>query len=224
MAAMLDIRLDRVFEGSGLLKARAIAASVEALPDSRAEEDALSRLSQWRREKTLALKHPRQRLLSAGAGMALDILLQPYGLSERTMSYSLNAHGKPSFRNAPSLCFNLSHSGSMVAAAIMESDSQTASVGIDIQQLAKFREGVARRVFSLADVQLLTSLPCGERQDRLFTRLWTEYEAKGKAEGTGITWHDAEASDTPANPDMRCYSLEIAEYYMTLCITHRQII
>ncbi|MBO4907006.1 MAG: 4'-phosphopantetheinyl transferase superfamily protein [Bacteroidaceae bacterium] len=214
----MDIRLDTTIITDSKQAVHVIVADVGPLSDDSMLTVALNRLSAQRQEKVLACKHQLQRQLSAGAGLALDLLLQPFGMAERTMSYCFNEHGKPMFMNTQDLCFNLSHSGTMVAAAIVKTDNLSMSVGIDIQKMSKWREGVARRVFSSEDIQQL--LHCDdESRDQMFTRLWTIYEARVKALGTGIKWNDDDNDNHQYVSNLSYNTFNLEDYFITLCVS-----
>ena len=227
------------------LNARVLVADVAPLSDPDIMSKAIAKLSDARQAKALACKHILQRQLSVGAGLLLDRLLQPFGKRERDMQYQLNEHGKPFFVNAPDLLFNVSHSGTKVAATIMQANSSThkltnspthklnnsqthkltnsqTSIGIDIQKITQARLGVARKVFSSDDYMLLSTIDEGPLRDQLFTRLWTEYEARGKAIGCGITWGDTD-TNSPTHKltnskSHKLFPFSIEGYLGTLCI------
>lgn len=197
------------------LDAHVLIADVSPLADAEVFSRALEKLSPTRRDKALAYKSMMQRQLSVGVALLLDRLLRRYGMRERDMEYSYNEHGKPAFTNAPHLRFSLSHSDKMVAAAMISTSHPTAAVGIDIQKLTPARDGVARRVFSAEDVQLLNDQLAGRSRDSLFTQLWTEYEAKGKASGIGITW---DRENEAEHKFMELFPIRLIDYRATLCI------
>lgn len=89
------------------------------------QTEALQHLSSYRREKVEACGNPRNRALSIGVALLLDGLLSEHGLHECEMTYVEGEHGKPSFANHPELLFNLSHSGSLVAAAMLKNANAT---------------------------------------------------------------------------------------------------
>lgn len=215
MNRWLDIDVNKTYTVGEGLTARVLVADVSPLTDERTYADAAATLSQFRQDKARQFKHPTQQRLSIGAGLLLDMLLEELNLREHNMLYSINPHGKPAFSNAPDVQFNVSHSGSKVAAAMMLASADTASVGIDIQRTTKTRLGVAHKVFTLEDYQLLSQQPEGEARDALFTHLWTEYEARGKTQGIGLTW-PAQASERTLHE--RMYPIDIHNYHATLCV------
>ncbi len=215
MNRWLDIDVDKTYTVAEGLTAHVLVADVSPLTDERTYADAAATLSQFRQDKARQFKHPAQQRLSVGAGLLLDMLLEELGLREHDMLYSLNSHDKPAFSNATDVQFNISHSSSKVAAAMMQASAEVASLGIDIQRTTKTRLGVAHKVFTPEDYLLLSQQPEGEARDALFTHLWTEYEAHGKAQGIGLTW-PAQAREY--TPHERMYAIDIHHYHATLCV------
>lgn len=211
----LDKHIDKTFRIAPAYTVRMLLVDVSPLADPFAMSAAMQQLSTYRKTKADTYKHSLGKQLSVGAALLLNQLLKPYGLREHDMTYSEGLHGKPLFTNAPELRFCLSHSGTKVAAAIMEGDDRCL-LGLDIQSLTKTRLGVARKVFTPDDYILLTNIPCGQSQDALFTQLWSEYEAKGKAFGTGLTW--------PAQPDNSNHVIHLINPFTNLEASTRQLV
>ena len=91
---------------------------VSFLEDPETFDACLKRLSAFRKEKTMKYRPLTSRCLSLGAGLALDCLLNAYGLAERDMVYTLSEKEKPAFAGYPDLLFNLSHSGKAALACM----------------------------------------------------------------------------------------------------------
>lgn len=200
----IDVCLDKTVEAGAACVRYMVADVSRLLADDALLMASLENLSSARRDKTLAYKHSRGRALSAGAGILLDELLAAHGLCERDMSYIDGEHGKPAFADYPQLAFNLSHSGSKVAAAI----SQELQVGIDIQHDTHYRPEVVHRVFLPAQVQRLGLAKSEAERQHLFTQMWAEAEAYAKATGEGLKWPfeqpKPEAVFTPFEVDDYC--------------------
>jgi len=95
--------------------------------------------------------------------------------------FASSEHGKPRLQDSPlPLDFNLSHSGDWLACAV----TSAGEVGVDLEQVDRERDvlRVARRYFSAREIESLTALPPGQRQDRFYD-LWTLKEAWIKARG-----------------------------------------
>ncbi len=159
-------------------------ADVEGLGAPGALDDALCRLSHYRRDKTVRYRFERGKWLSAGAGLLLDDMLMEHGLRERDMEYAEGEHGKPVFANHSELHFNLSHSGTLVACALCD-----APVGVDVQQIVKLRRSLVNYTMSEAEISRLDAMESVEEQELFFTQLWTLKESYAKATGRGLT-HD----------------------------------
>jgi len=131
-------------------------------------------LSPFRRQKADRLKNETAKRLSVAAGAALDRALGGYALRERDMDYVLSENGKPCFMGT-ALQFSLSHSGSMVMAAV-----GTAPLGCDIERIRPLDLKIARRYFTKTEYAALVS---GKGD---FFRLWTMKESYLKLTGRGL--------------------------------------
>jgi 4'-phosphopantetheinyl transferase len=156
-------------------------ANVEPLGAPGALEDALCRLSYYRREKTMRYRFERGKWLSAGAGLLLDNMLMERGLRERDMEYAAGEHGKPVFVGHPKLYFNLSHSGNLVACALGGKP-----LGVDVQTIVKLRRSLVNYTMSDVEIAQLDALSSVEEQELYFTQLWTLKESYAKATGRGL--------------------------------------
>lgn len=176
------------------------------LNDRSLQAEALQAISSHRRVKAEACSNPRNRALSIGVALLLDRLLAEYGLRESEMTYAESEHGKPSFANHPELLFNLSHSGSLVAAALLRNASESSILlGIDLQRVTRYRPEIVRRMFSATDRALLASATDEAERERLFAQCWSRAEAYAKATGTGLQWPFAEL---PTEAKLKEFCLE----------------
>ena len=146
-------------------------------------------LSPQRRVKADVFKQPRGRVLTIGASLLLDMLLQEVGLRERDMTYVEGEYGKPRFQdaNVPVGDFSLSHSGHIVAAALIDHPSSTC-VGIDVQRVTRYRPEVVRRMFGSEERATLAACVTEAERERCFTDMWCRAEAYAKATGRGLQW------------------------------------
>ena len=151
--------------------------------DSAKYEEYLSELSEERKKKTLKIKSYEGRCRSIGAGVLLDEALKQYSLREKDMTYGYGEVGKPYLKEAPELCFNLSHSRSKAMCVIGD-----IPVGCDIEFIKKANDGIAKRFFSAKDNELLKSAKrLGELEYReSFYTLWTLKESYIKCTGLGL--------------------------------------
>ena len=159
-------------------------ADVRPLAEPRALDDALRRLSPFRRDKTLRYRYERGKMLSAGVGLLLDNMLRSHGLREREMSYVEGEHGKPVFEHYPELHFSLSHSGTLVACALGD-----VPLGVDVQTIVTASDSLINYIMSYSEKAKLHSLNDLAERNAYFTQLWTLRESYAKATGTGLT-HD----------------------------------
>lgn len=156
-------------------------ACVEPLQANGALEDAMKLLSPQRREKTMRYRFERGKWLSAGAGLLLDNMLREHNLCEHDMKYIVGDHGKPALAGYPSLYFNLSHSGLLVACAVGNKP-----VGVDVQTIVDVRRSLVNFTMSKEEIAQLDSLGSSQEQRLFFTQLWTIKESYAKATGTGL--------------------------------------
>lgn len=159
-----------------------IVADVTPLASPEALEHALEILSPSRRNKTLAYKNQRSRMLSAGVGLLLDMMLQPLGLRERDMTYIEGEHGKPALAQYPGIHFNLSHSGTLVACGV-----GNAPLGVDVQCFVTPKDSLMRLTLNDLELAQINGLSDPEAKKRHFTTLWTLKESYVKATGRGLT-------------------------------------
>ena len=126
LCAMKDgyhIVLDRILpvgeaaeEGKAACHVHLLVADVsELMADEELLAQQTATLSPQRQAKATAIGNLRNRALSVGVALLFDRLLQEVGLREKDMEYVEGEHGKPE----TVVNFNLSHSGRMVAAAMM---------------------------------------------------------------------------------------------------------
>jgi len=155
----------------------------ELLNDERVYESYLSELSEERKNKLKKIKSHSGRCRSAGVGVLLDEALKKYGFREKDMTYGYGEVGKPYFKEAPELYFNLSHSGCKVMCVL-----GSIPVGCDIEYIKKANAGIAKRFFSAKDNELLEEASeYGEQKYReCFYRLWTLKESYIKCTGQGL--------------------------------------
>ncbi len=107
-----------------------------------------------------------------------SVLKREYGITEYIIDR--NSHGKPVLISHPAVRINLSHCRGLAVCAV-----GFTALGVDCEQVRSFREGVVRRVCTMAEAEYLHG--CKER-DLEFTRLWTLKESFVKAIGVGISY------------------------------------
>jgi 4'-phosphopantetheinyl transferase len=103
------------------------------------------------------------------------------GLRNEELRFGCAEHHKPFLEGWPDIHFNLSHAGSIIAAAF---DSKP--IGIDVEVIKPVNWLVARKVFSAGEQERFEILPQEDRL-RYFYTIWTMKEAYLKKEGVGLT-------------------------------------
>jgi len=132
------------------------------------------------------LRAPRERRRIAAARTALRQLLGgALETDPRGLRFVYGPHGKPALctPNGGDLHFNLSHSGTIAMVAM----SRGRVVGIDVERVRPDFdvEATARRWFSRAEYDGISSLPVSVRRSAFFV-VWTRKEALIKARGDGL--------------------------------------
>ena len=125
--------------------------------------------------------HLRRRWIAARGGMRVLLGAQA-GLAPEALNFGTGDHGKPFLLGLDDPCtFNLSHSDGLAALAI-----SSVELGVDVEVIGRFHEGVARDRFSAPENAALERLPA-EHRNAAFYQFWTTKEAVLKALGTGFS-------------------------------------
>ncbi len=159
-------------------KMRIYLAATKPLTDSGLFAQALSLVSNERREKVLRYRFMKDQRLSLGAGLLLEFALAEYGFPAG-ISLSYGPYGKP-FLPGEDLCFSLSHSGEYVMLA-----AGRRKCGCDLEQIETANLDIARRFFHPAEYRQLGEAP-SEKRNHLFYRFWTLKESYMKMTGEGF--------------------------------------
>lgn len=141
-------------------------------------KELLSQLPAYRREKFMALKPEKSKLLSLTAGLLLNKALSLYDIIPGKCTYQLANGQKPYIAEYKDICFNLTHSGTYAGCIIGSCD-----LGLDIEKQKEYREAVANRFFSAEENSFIQSQP---DKVRSFYRLWTLKESFMKVTGLGM--------------------------------------
>lgn len=156
-----------------------IADTSELLQQQSLFDLGMKRVSEQRRAKVERTRRPINKALSLGAGILLAQGLLKAGIPSSKHQFYCNEYGKP-YLSGGELFFNLSHSGTYVAAVLSERE-----VGIDIQKYTTYRADIIKRFFCPEEQSVLEHcLP--EEQARLFFRYWTLKESYVKMCGAGL--------------------------------------
>jgi 4'-phosphopantetheinyl transferase len=137
------------------------------------------------RARRFIFERDRDRYVAA-RGILRDLLGQYLRCAPRSIEFAYGPYGKPAIAGAASrsgICFNLSHSHSLVVVAI----GREQEVGIDVELIrAEFAsEAIAKRYFSAKEIDELSRLPAELRTEGFFL-CWTRKEAYIKAKGDGL--------------------------------------
>ena len=147
-----------------------------------------------RREKALQYKHVFGQWTCLKACELLCGLLRAEGLwqGEVLPDFEYTEYGKPFLRGLPD--FSISHCREAVAVAVVLPDDMggdimaeegvcEGAVGMDVESVRAANGSLIERVMNEREREMIRS---AERQDEMFTRLWTQKEAVVKCKGTGI--------------------------------------
>ena len=141
-------------------------------------EDALTKVSEQRREQAMKFAHESVRRLSLAAYLLLvEGLEKEYGIIEPPVFDYLEG-GKPVIKGHPEIHFNFSHSGNVALCAI---DSQP--VGADVETPRKITPSLIAYTMNDEEQALIASAP---ESLPAFLALWTKKEAVLKLTGEGI--------------------------------------
>lgn len=156
-------------------------ADTAALEDPALFERLYALMPPYRRKKIDAMRLPRDKRLSLGAGAALCKALGDLG-QEQMPPVACGENGKPYFPDLPALQFNLSHSKTKVMCVISDT-----AVGCDVEQISAADVRLAKRFFSAKEYEIIADQGSEEAQKQMFCRIWTLKESFMKATGKGFS-------------------------------------
>lgn len=144
-------------------------------------QQALDILTPERKAKALRFRRSvdQSRGLAAGV-LELYALWKEFGISWKEVRIQREEQGKPFLPDYPQAQYNLSHSGVWIVCA-----AGNQSLGVDVEQTAKYSERVVQRFFHPKEVEDIFSYPPGE-QPNVFAEYWTMKESFMKLCGTGF--------------------------------------
>ena len=149
-------------------------------------------------ESTRAKRYyfPRhQRRFTVARAMLRRILARYLPLSPTELEFTYNKYGKPQLTNAPSLQFNLSHSGDLALLAI----GMSYPLGVDLEFFsARPYEGIGSHLFSAHENQALRQVS-DTLKPLVFFHIWAQKEAFIKASGLGLAY-PTQQFDVPIFP------------------------
>ena len=153
---------------------RVILANIERMKCE--PEEVLGEILPYYAEKYTRYKREED----ARQELVCGILLRKYLGVWKTGQVGYGKDGKP-FLLERQWKYNLSHSGVWVALGISD-----AEIGVDIERIRRYHSATARKLFTEEEQVMLEQVESEEARNALFTRLWTEWEAVLKLEGTGF--------------------------------------
>lgn len=153
---------------------RVILANIERMKCE--PEEVLGEILPYYAEKYTRYKREED----ARQELVCGILLRKYLGVWKTGQVGYGKDGKP-FLLERQWKYNLSHSGVWVALGISD-----AEIGVDIERIRRYHSATARKLFTEEEQIMLEQVESEEARNALFTRLWTEWEAVLKLEGTGF--------------------------------------
>ena len=138
-------------------------------------ENFLKFLPKSRQEKFYKLKRKIDRDNCAAAYFLLRFAMKQNGIEN--FEIVVGGNGKP-FLKSGEMFFNISHCAEGVAVVI-----DTAPVGIDVQEIGRFNEKVAKRFFDERENEKINA---STDKAKKFTRIWTLKESAIKCEGKSL--------------------------------------
>ena len=155
-------------------------ADTSCLDDPVLFDKCLGMVSECRRAKVESYRFRKDRNLALGAGLLLQIGLAARGIGEKDAAYAFGPNGKPFLQERPEIRFNLSHSGTMAAAAFADCE-----VGCDIEEVTELEDDVAAMFLRSGEFENVRSITDNDARRQLLFRYWTIKESVQKATGLG---------------------------------------
>ncbi|MCI9150403.1 MAG: 4'-phosphopantetheinyl transferase superfamily protein [Lachnospiraceae bacterium] len=169
-------------------------------------------------------KEKRSREHQLGRSLLSMGLWDLYGLSippdQIDRHLSANDHEKPYLPQHPHIHFNISHCEQLVACGF-----SPCPLGIDVEDIAPFRETIFRRVLTPSEQEFL--LPLRENlplYQEYFYRFWTLKESRIKEAGLGLAMPMTDFSfqiNASTDPAQITCSQENLHFYQTKLDTRR---
>ncbi len=126
-------------------------------------------------ENTRSVQH------NAGIALLKRGVMAEYGIDADESGIYRGEYGKPYFRSYPDIYFSISHCSGLAVCYISDRPC-----GADAENIRSSRDNVARRIFSVEELEAYNS-KSGTDRDIFFTSLWTLKEAYAKTDGRGIS-------------------------------------
>ncbi|MCR4694585.1 MAG: 4'-phosphopantetheinyl transferase superfamily protein [Pseudobutyrivibrio sp.] len=195
---------------------KAAAYNCEALQNPFIFDAVYDLISPQRRVHVDEAKTFKGKCERLGASHLLEKLLWENHI-QRPYVYAMTSQGKPSFLQPKGIDFSISHSNLFAVCAISDKP-----VGIDVERIRPYDQGLVERFFTKADCEFLESVPFKD-QNKKFTEVWTFKEATSKMMDRPLVqvlqwvdyseYCDCEKGDLQWNKQ----GFEFRDYYITLC-------
>ena len=163
--------------------------NVSCLEDDTVFKMWYDRMDPDRKRKIDAMKPPKGKRLSLGAGILLIKALEEAGITD--FEVIRPDRGKPHLKDHSDIFFNLSHSEDMAVLGISARE-----IGVDIEENKSFKDSLADYVYSenekalAKELSASVTLPDDGKEitplDIVYTRFWTMKESIMKHSGRGI--------------------------------------
>jgi 4'-phosphopantetheinyl transferase len=117
-------------------------------------------------------------------GLLRHLLGAYTGRDPQSLTFDYGPYGRPTLAEAPSLSFNVSHSGDLLVMAFV----LRRAVGVDVERIRPVEDvdALARRILTAAEQRHFFSLSADARLSAFFA-YWTLKEAIAKALGSGLS-------------------------------------
>ncbi|MCM1494651.1 MAG: 4'-phosphopantetheinyl transferase superfamily protein [Bacteroides sp.] len=149
--------------------------------NERERQQALDILTPERKAKALRFRRSEDQSRGLATGvLELYALWKGFGIPWPDVRLEKGEQGKPFLPGYVDAHYNLSHAGRWI---ICGTGNQT--LGIDVEQSAKYSERIVRKFFHPEEVKDIFSYPPQERPD-IFAEYWTMKESFMKLCGTGF--------------------------------------
>ncbi len=153
------------------------ALNTDSISDEQIFDIYYNSMPQNRKQKIERMKFYKDKLLSLGAGMLMQKVLDRFELSYTDISY--NEYGKPLINNRNDAFFNISHTGNIVVCAV-----SAFKVGVDIEKIQYFENKLLKYLFLDNEILYIRNHSSDQNYD--FTKLWTAKESLVKYFGSGL--------------------------------------
>lgn len=160
-------------------KTKVYIAKTDCLFCEELYEKFFNTVSESRQKKTERLFSRKDKNMSLGAEVLLNVALKEMGIENFQIEYRENS--KPFIKGRDDVFFNLSHSESVVMCAVSEKE-----VGCDVEKVRDINMKTAKRFFSNEEYQQIMEKETEEERIDTFFRLWTLKESFMKATGLGF--------------------------------------